>query len=201
MVSDPGPMSALTDGYHHRTVLTPTSPLPIFTPLTPTERKEATCRATAERRNRNRTTNTRTRIGPRLDAVIRTVEDDTHEYGGMEVARSYSGQTSSKWLGDTFKLAKALRDMLHRLHVRVEHDEKVARKLQVVGVFCAGVKIQTVRLGCWKGGVAVLIKDPVMEVPVAIEGMTGLCKVIAGVQRIKVCQPFFEEGYSTDGGG
>lgn len=171
---------------------------PFSPPLTPTKRKEGTCRAVAERRNRNRTTSTRTRIGPRLDAVIRTVEDDTHEYGGMEVARSYSGETSSKWLGDTFKLAKALRDMLHRLHVRVNHDENVVRRLQVVGVFCAGVKIQTIRMGCWKGGVAVLFKDTVMEVPVDIEGITELCKVIAGVQRIKVCWTFREYGYRTN---
>lgn len=185
MVSYSGPVFALADKYYYRTVSTILPPSDPNPPLT-RERKEASCRASAERRNRNRTTNTRARIGPRLDAVIRTVEDDTHEYGGMEVARSYTGQTSSKWLGDMFKLAKALRDMLHRLHERVDHDEDVVRKLQVVGVLCAGVKIQTVRMGCWKGGVGLLVKDPPMEVPVSVEGLTGLYKVIAGVQRMKV---------------
>lgn len=81
----------------------------------------------------------RLKTGRRLDAIIRTVEDDYHEYGGMEVARSFRGVTSSKWLGDTFKLAKALRDMLFRLHELVDHDNDMAKKLQVVGVFNAGM--------------------------------------------------------------
>lgn len=109
----------------------------------------------------------------------------------MEVARSYS-QTSSKCLKDTYKLAKALRDMLHRLHERVDHNEDIIRKLQVVGVCCAGLSIQTVRMGCWKGGVTVLTKDPALEVPVSVKEIAGLCKVIAGVQRMKV-RLFFRE--------
>lgn len=80
----------------------------------------------------------RLKTGRRLDAIIRTVEDDYHEYGGMEVARSFRGVTSSKWLGDSFKLAKALRDMLFRLHELVDHDNTITKKLQVVGVFNAG---------------------------------------------------------------
>lgn len=107
------------------------------------ERKESPCRATSFRKNRNRTktgglTN-RFKIGPRLDGVIRTVEDDYYEYGGMEVARSFGGVTSTKWLSDSLKLAKALRDMLFRLHELVDHDAAIVKRLQVVGVFNAGM--------------------------------------------------------------
>jgi hypothetical protein len=104
--------------------------------------KESTCRATGIRKNRLRTKigrGNRLKIGRRLDAIIRTVEDDPYEYGAMEVARTFNGVTSSKWLGDFFKLAKALRDMLFRLHGLVDHDEAVVKKLQVVGVFNAGM--------------------------------------------------------------
>lgn len=57
----------------------------------------------------------------------------------MEVARTFNGVTSSKWLGDSFKLAKALRDMLFRLHDLVDHNEAIVKRLQVVGVFNAGM--------------------------------------------------------------
>lgn len=107
------------------------------------ERKEATCRATTVRKNRNRTktggiTN-RLKAGPRLDGVIRSIEDDFYEYGGIEVARSFSGVTSTKWLSDSLKLVKALRDMLFRLHELVDHDGTIVKRLQVVGVFNAGI--------------------------------------------------------------
>lgn len=113
------------------------------------ERKESPCRATSVRKNRNRTMTgkaNRLKTGRRLDAIIKTVEDDYHEYGGMEVARSFRGITSSKWLGDTFKLAKALRDMLHRLDVLVDHKESIVKKLQVVGVFNAGTSYNPLQL-------------------------------------------------------
>lgn len=104
--------------------------------------KESPCRATSVRKNRHRTKTgpgNRQKIGRRLDAIIRTVEDDYFEYGGMEVARTFNGITSSKWLGDSFKLAKALRDMLFRLHGLVDHNEAIVKRLQVVGVFNAGM--------------------------------------------------------------
>lgn len=104
--------------------------------------KESPCRATSIRKNRHRTKTgpgNRQKIGRRLDAIIRTVEDDYFEYGAMEVARTFNGVTSSKWLGDSFKLAKALRDMLFRLHGLVDHNEAIVKRLQVVGVFNAGM--------------------------------------------------------------
>ena len=103
------------------------------------ERGEVTCRATAFRKTRNRTKATkRQKIGPRLDGIIRSVEDDFCEYGGIEVARSFGGVTSTKWLSDSLKLVKALRDMLFQLHELVDHDPAILKRLQVVGVFNAG---------------------------------------------------------------
>lgn len=103
--------------------------------------KESSCRATSARKNRNRTMTgkaNRLKTGRRLDAIIRTIEDNYHEYGGMEVAKSFRDVTSSKWLNDNFKLAKALRDMLFRLHELVDHDNAITKRLQVVGVLNAG---------------------------------------------------------------
>ena len=129
----------------------------------------------------------RARTGPKLDAVIRTVEDNTHEFGGVEVARTDAGGAgSTKRLGDAGKLVRAMRDMLFRLHERVGHDEGVVRRVQVVGVVCAGVKMQAMRMGCWRGGVAVLVPEMELEVPVEIGGAKRLWQILAGVQRLKV---------------
>lgn len=54
-------------------------------------RKESTCHSTASRKNRHQTLQTRMRQGKRLDGVIRSVEDNTHKFGGIEVARTAAG--------------------------------------------------------------------------------------------------------------
>lgn len=92
--------------------------------------------------------------------------------------------TSSKALSDAQKLARALRDMLFRLHERVNHEKGAERELQVVGVVTAGVGMQVLRMGCWGGGgVAVLMREKGMEVPVGVD-VRRLCKVVAHVQRV-----------------
>ncbi|KAH0614004.1 uncharacterized protein H6S33_005890 [Morchella sextelata] len=164
------------------------------------ERKESTCRATGIRKNRLRTKigrGNRLKIGRRLDAIIRTVEDDPYEYGAMEVARTFNGVTSSKWLGDFFKLAKALRDMLFRLHGLVDHDEAVVKKLQVVGVFNAGLSFQLIRMSHPKGFVCLLNAEKMQQVPNSVQELVKLFKVLMNValmkQIIKDCRAAVDE--------
>ncbi|KAG0634433.1 hypothetical protein HOY80DRAFT_527915 [Tuber brumale] len=152
------------------------------------ERKEATCRATALRKNRHRQKLTaRTKLGPRLDAIIRTLEDDSYEYGGMEVARTFTGGvTSTKWLGDTFKLAKALRDMLYRLHKLVNGDVSIARQVQVVGIRTAGLALQFLRLGHpGIGYVCLLTREQLVQVPKDVGELPELFGVFMMVARLK----------------
>lgn len=151
------------------------------------ERSEASCQATARRLNQHRQSpDVRALTGPRLDAVVRTIEGDFDEFCGMEIARGYAGgETSTKWLSDTFKLAKVLKDMLHCLHKRVDHDEAICKKLRVVGVICNGLKLQMVRMGHYKGGIAILTKDDPIQVPVGVEGLLNLFVVIAEISRMK----------------
>lgn len=154
------------------------------------ERKESSCRATALRKNRNRTQTgglrNRLKSGRRLDAVIRTVEDDTHEYGGMEVARTSSGgTTSTKHLGDAWKLAKSLRDMLYRLHEAVEHDEAVVGELQVVGVFNAGLAMQLIRMSHPRGYVCLLQREKRQSVPTGAGELWMLLRLLTAVSQMK----------------
>lgn len=158
------------------------------------ERKESPCRASSIRKNRNRTNHksTRMKIGARLDAIIRTVEDDYYEYGGMEVARTFvGGNTSTKWLGDSFKLARALRDMVVRLHGLVgdgdgEAEVDARRKIQVVGVTTAGLAFQYARMSNPGGYVCLLQRERMQVVPKSIGSLPELMKLLMSVAQMKV---------------
>lgn len=156
-------------------------------PSTTIVRKESTCNSTASRKNRNRTLGTRMRQGRRLDGVIRTVEDNTQEFGGIEVARTaHGGRTSTKWLSDTEKLLKALRDMLGVL-CGVVGRWKEGPGLQVVGVVCAGLKMQVIRMGHWReGAVAVVSRERIVEVPVEVQEFKELVNLLVMVATMKV---------------
>ncbi|RPB02508.1 hypothetical protein L873DRAFT_408029 [Choiromyces venosus 120613-1] len=155
------------------------------------ERKESPCRATSLRKNRHRRKlTTRMKLGPRLDAIIRTAEDDYHEFGAMEVARTFTGGVNStKWLGDAFKLSKALRDMLFRLQELVDGDGGRRRRVQVVGICTAGLALQVVRMGCpaaGRGFVALVKREGVVQVPKGVAGgLAELLKVLMLVAQVK----------------
>ncbi|KAI5843782.1 hypothetical protein DFP73DRAFT_550246 [Morchella snyderi] len=130
--------------------------------------KESSCRSTARRKNRHRTLPTQRQLsGPKMDGIIRSIKDHSEEFGAMEVASSFGsvGAKSTKLLVDTNKLIKTLRDMLFALHQRVNFDPAVTGKLQVVGIMCAGLQVQFLRLYC-KGHVSILVRERIEEVPV-----------------------------------
>jgi hypothetical protein len=115
------------------------------------------------------------------------VDDDVFEYGGTEVARTSQGGTkSTKWLHDSRKLLKALRDMLGRLcHVAV-HDS-VVEQLQVVGFITAGLVLEPVRLCNPKGYVCVLKRQNLQHVPAAVHQLKVLFSLLISVVQMKVC--------------
>lgn len=164
-------------------------------PFTTIVRGESTCHSTASRKNRHRTLQTRMRQGKRLDGVIRSVEDNTHEFGGIEVARTAAGgEMSTKWLTDAEKLLKALRDMLGSLCGLAGWKKNSTQRLQVVGVVCAGLKMQVMRMGRWREGVvAVVSREVIVEVPVEVEQLKVLLKLLVMVASMRV--GFFSAGF------
>jgi hypothetical protein len=80
-----------------------------------------------------------------MDGVIRTTDSDFWEFGAIEGGGSFEGTTATKWLTDSLKLKRVLRDMLIELHKDVE-DDKV-RHIQTVGILTGGLRAQLFR--CW----------------------------------------------------
>lgn len=149
------------------------------------ESKEGSCRASALRKNRNRTGPTeRMKSGPRLDGIIRSIDDDVFEYGGTEVARTFQGGTkSTKWMHDSRKLAKALRDMLHRL-CQAAHKSKRGM-VQVVGFITAGLVLESFRLCNPQGYVCVLKRQSRQQVPTSVKHLKILLSLLISVVQMK----------------
>ncbi|CAI2189013.1 15020_t:CDS:2, partial [Funneliformis geosporum] len=111
------------------------------------KRADAPSLSSANRKNRGRKANTRTRklISHKIDGIIHIV-DKPLEVGAIEGARSYSGVSDQKYLLETFKMPKTLRDMYAELMRALDYDDQKANKIQVIGILHLGLWIQFARL-------------------------------------------------------
>ncbi|KAH0608083.1 uncharacterized protein H6S33_002135 [Morchella sextelata] len=124
----------------------------------------------------------------RFDAIIHTLaESPVLEYGAIEVAKSFESVHARKWSSDSSKLALALHAMLARLRGAVENDAEAVRRLQVVGLMNAGLRMQVVRMGVvGKGGnVAVLQRGRVKALPTEVGALRGVFAVMISVVMFK----------------
>lgn len=168
------------------------------------------------RKNRGRTKTgkeNRSKLGRRLDAIIRDDGDSPYEYGGIEVAGTFTGDTSTKWLTDRLKLAKALHDMLSRLHHHVKEND-IAKELQVVGLlnsgkfllstlvliaecltsgdgFLAGLTCKVLRVSYAGGYLSLLSCDEPEVLPTAAASLKDLLELLLSIWRMKVSVLFF----------
>jgi len=130
---------------------------------------ELVCRASSLLLNQDRCRTAgpenRQKLGPRIDGIIRSVHHDQLEFGAIEAGKKFDGTGATKWIEDSNKLRRVLRDMLVRLHGEVDNDS--VKRVQTVGIITGGLRFQLLR--CWamkKGGV-VLCENlgPVREYP------------------------------------
>lgn len=152
------------------------------------QRKEITCMAVAERKNRNRNstgTGNRAKMGYRVDGVVRTIEDETYEYAAMEVGKVQKTRTSSKWLNDGLKLARTLRDMLRRLLELVDNADTIMSHVQVAGVLTMGPLLQLLRICRSPGYVCLLTREKIERVPTHVADLSDLLLLLKCMLRAK----------------
>jgi len=150
-------------------------------------RRESTCRASSLRKNRGRVeTSTRQKIGRRFDGILRSFEDDSQEFVAVEAARKLiGGSEATKWMKDSRKVEKALRDMLSRLHDVVGHDWAIIPSLEVVGINTAGFDFQTCRMSHTKGHVCLLKREATRRFPTSVSQLQELLLLLAHIVQIK----------------
>jgi hypothetical protein len=128
------------------------------------------------------------KTGPRLDGVVRSVDDDSHEFCAIESApRLRGGFSATKWLSDNAKIQKVLRDMLSRLVTLVDNDPQIVRRLQVVGISTSGLNLQVTRLCHRKGYVCLSIREKLFGFPDDVMQLKQLLLLLIALVQTKVC--------------
>lgn len=150
-------------------------------------RAEAVCQSSVSRKNRDRTeTSSRLRSAPRLDGLVRSFDDSSHEFCAIEAAPQLrGGMLATKWLHDKAKLAKVLRDMLSQLVADAKYDRHITRQLQTVGIMTAGTSMQASRLCYGNGYVSLLVTEPLGNVPRVVGRLTDLLRLLVAFVQIK----------------
>ncbi|POG76780.1 hypothetical protein GLOIN_2v1552276 [Rhizophagus irregularis DAOM 181602=DAOM 197198] len=146
-------------------------------------RKESSSEAVSARKNRKRARTRRKNIkrkkmGSRMDGIFRAYVNDV-EYGVIEVAKKFD---ETKLLTDGYKLSKAMHDILSK---QVNFEETKVRELRVAGMLHLGLKTQVLHLSSPKGYVSILKREKLLEVPVAVEKIQDLIRVLTSVWMLK----------------
>ena len=117
----------------------------------------------------------RSRIGTRLDCAFRASFDARAEIGALEAARNLRGRkAATKWLTDKSKVGQVLCDMARNVANEVGHDAAIMSRVQLLGVSVAGPMVQFSRLCYGKGHICLLIPDPELSVPLAVNNISQL---------------------------
>lgn len=128
-------------------------------------------------------------MGARVDGIVRTIEDDSYEYAVMEAGKVQKTTTTSKWLNDALKLARALRDILRRLQELVHNDDDMVRTLEVPGILTMGLSLQVLRISRPRGYICLLTREKEEKVPTDVRHLRDLLHLLKSMVRAKVCRP------------
>ncbi|KAG0135417.1 hypothetical protein HOY82DRAFT_600492 [Tuber indicum] len=126
-------------------------------------------------------------LRPFQNGIIRSLENDYHEYGGIEDGPSFGGCVREReWLVDNFKLLKSLRDMIKRLDKLVQNNPHFRQRMQVVRISTAGLAMQYAYLGHSPVGYVYLLqRGEIMHVTTSIEGFPNILRMLVTVARVK----------------
>lgn len=154
------------------------------------ERGEISCVLQGIRKNRLRfellDDHTPQKRGCYMDGVIKGHGENALEYGAVECAKSFhGGNSSTKSIDTIIKLSHAMRDMLFRLHEKVDHDAELIPRLQVVGISTAGLGFQLFRMYSPKGYVSFFEKEDVFGVPPDFDPVP-ICLLLGHVLQMMV---------------
>ncbi|RIA85015.1 hypothetical protein C1645_831433 [Glomus cerebriforme] len=84
------------------------------------------------------------------DGVFR-LSVDRLEFVATEAGRKWEGRSGTKYLNDSLKINKMLKDMIGKLAVACDEKEDLIRKLQVVGILHGANRIQLLIMDYPKG--------------------------------------------------
>ncbi|CAG8673968.1 7940_t:CDS:2, partial [Acaulospora morrowiae] len=152
------------------------------------KRTDAPSLSSANRKNRRRKTNARKLIGRKIDGII-YITNRLVEIGAIEGARAFAGVSDNKYLLESFKMPKTLRDMYSDLIKAVNYDDQKADKLQVFGILHLGLYIQFARLWRAGGSICIFRKDPqsfYIDSKFSKNGLSSFIKFLKKIYQYKI---------------
>ncbi|CAG8698903.1 15023_t:CDS:2, partial [Racocetra persica] len=126
-------------------------------------RGEGMSLASSDRKNFKRSLDTRKKVGRKGDGVFR-LHKDRLEFGIIEAGRKWEGQAGSKYLSDSLKASKMLKDMLCQLVSECDMKESLSRKLQAVGILHGANRIQIITADLPEGYITRIRRRKIQEV-------------------------------------
>ncbi|CAB4432769.1 unnamed protein product [Rhizophagus irregularis] len=146
-------------------------------------RGEGMSTASSDRKNNKSCNADRKKIGKKGDGIFR-LKGDRLEIGGIEAGRKWEGKNGRKYLRDSLKLSKMLRDMLIQLIKECNGDEQIIRKLQTVGMLHSANRFQLITMDIPNGYICRIKRYDIQEVSGQINN-PPLAFVIKDILRAK----------------
>ncbi|PKC72595.1 hypothetical protein RhiirA1_490952 [Rhizophagus irregularis] len=146
-------------------------------------RGEGMSTASSDRKNNKSCNADRKKIGKKGDGIFR-LKGDRLEIGGIEAGRKWEGKNGRKYLRDSLKLSKMLRDMLVQLIKECNGDEQIIRKLQTVGMLHSANRFQLITMDIPNGYICRIKRFDIQEVAGQINN-PPLAFVIKDILRAK----------------
>ncbi|CAJ0746593.1 6608_t:CDS:2, partial [Entrophospora sp. SA101] len=97
--------------------------------------------ASSERKNIHRKINNRKNIGRKGDGIFR-LRRNRLEFGAVEAGRKWEEINGTKYMTDSLKISKMLKDMLDKLIIECKMKEDLVKKLKVIGILHGANRLQ-----------------------------------------------------------
>ncbi|CAG8759610.1 10046_t:CDS:2 [Cetraspora pellucida] len=157
---------------------------PAFCNLIDVIRGEGMSIASSERKNVQRKIHDRKKIGKKGDGVFR-LRKDHWEFGAIEAGRKWEGLKGTKYMTDSLKLCKMLKDMLDKLFVECEMKKNIVEKLKVIGILHGANRIQVITVDHPKGYVTRINRNKIQEVAGRLTNSKPLALVLKEILYAK----------------
>ncbi|KAF0406827.1 c2h2-type zinc finger transcription factor [Gigaspora margarita] len=145
-------------------------------------RGESMSFASSDRKNDGRTAFDRKKIGKKGDGIFR-ITADRMELGAIESGREWEGLYGTKYLKDSLKLNKMLKDMITNLISECSFN--TSRQLQVIGILNGGNRLQMIEMDTPKGYISRVKRGKIYEVTGRLTKSQPLAFVIKEILRAK----------------
>ncbi|CAJ0763246.1 13507_t:CDS:2, partial [Entrophospora sp. SA101] len=125
---------------------------------TDVKRTDSPSTASGNRKNRAKEKGARKRVGRKIDGIIYNIGKNL-ELGVFESASIFEDEHDNKYLKESFKLPKSMRDIYCGLARYIKYEEEKCNSSQVIGILHLGLMVQFSKLWRENGLIAIYKKQ------------------------------------------